>query len=262
MNRMLLSLSGTFCLAASALTADSETTYQANISGVTGLYNASDVQTTSGVNIENVRYTLQYDVTHSTNGVFPFYYYYGPRSAGWITTLRVKFSNTNWQTAPSGSKVWVQVCNYIDNYDAPTNTSNLDAYEHDYFQAPNTVPLVTNGYSSIKTFYDVNPMAIDISSLSVDSSDLSGKTGKISWNSTSSSPTPWGNFFKISTQEVVTYANGSGTSFIGVVWAFARPTSNGTGGCSVTGRGITFPYVVPPDLAPTANPLSQALGLN
>jgi hypothetical protein len=268
MNRLLASAIGLFGLASVGFSAYCSTTYIAGISGVTGLYNASDVQTTSTVDITSIRYTLEYDYTHTSPSTFPTYGYYNPLSSPnyWKTTVRVVFTNTNWQTAPAGSKFWVQVCNYIDTYDAQTNTSTLST-EADYFLLPNTTSLVTHGltgYNSIKTFYDVNPRAIDISSLSVDSGDVSGKTGIISWGAWAGAPYPWTapTGLMTSPTTIVGYADGSGTSFMGVVWGFARPTSNGTGGCSVTGRGITYPYVIPPDespLQPKSGSLSTSL---
>lgn len=257
MNRLLASAIGLFGLASVGFSAYSSTSWIAGISGVTGLYNASDVQTTSTVNITSIRYTLEYDYTHTPYSPLPSYGYFNALASPdyWKTTIQVVFSNTNWQTAPSGSKFWVQVCNYLETYDASSSTFSLSG-EIDYFQLPNTTPLIgygMTGYTSIKTFYDVNPRAIDISSLSIDSADVSGKTGIISWGSNTSAPYPWdGTTGLMSSPTTITqFANGDYTTFMGVVWGFARPTSNGTGGCSITGRGITYPYVIPPDLGPS-----------
>lgn len=208
-------------LAKARLFTTESASWSVTVSGITGLYNSSGTQTTSSVNLTKVSYVVENDAYESSMSPATYTIQPIPPSNYWVTTIKLKFSNSGWQTAPSGTVVGVQVANCQGTH---SNAGYALSVQSDFSLLGSSALSVnssTGALTASLNYSTVNPELFSLSSFSIDTSDSSGDTAIISWNSTPTSPTPW------NTIPGGTECSATLETFFPALWAFPVPGSNG-----------------------------------
>jgi len=201
---------------------------------ITGLYDALGNSLTTAISLTGASYTITYNDVNN----LPNQWVFSLPSGTLTTTIKLHFTASGWRAYTTAS-VGIQIANY-DCYGSETAPSyNLLSYLNGTPVLP-PVPSNTAPHYNL-TWSVVDPLQFNITTFTVDSSDPTGKTGTVTFNSTVSSPYPWGSGLNSPAWPVTVYSPpnpGETFSYFGVIWLF--PQFNNTG------VSIGWPHTVYP----------------
>jgi len=208
-----------------------------NLTGITGIYNASGSLLSGSCNVDSVMYTLWYATPEGVQA-----YYRNTTTGSFRTRISVKFSSNAWQSYRSGSNIGalgVKVCNYAGFSGSQTGAPCDQFYDSASWPSPldpSTSAYLYSGLGGIRasdeSFSGVKPYKLLFSQLTVDSTDTTGKTGYIEWNDYGTgSFTPWDHYL----------LNGRTSDWLAGVWLFPKWGANG---CYT--QRYTYPYPIAP----------------
>jgi len=175
------------------------------------LHYADGTVATTTVHLTGVDVAETYDgTTHPTTAT------YNAISGVWATTIRFRFSDSSWYLESSAIAFAVNDVHYVVTYNSVLFTYSLTP--RDYFSAPTSsaVTGLAGTYTASDSYSDVSPKVFHLGDLTVDPGDLTGKTGMVTYNS-STSTDPWSAFPGGLTVTTV----GNPTSWlVPIVWLF------------------------------------------